>query len=233
MAIRPSSRLLGSGTGTHRVQSIEEYVDDPLTCPPRAAPLIARYGGPALAPGVRRALSGSSGANYCPAKENLFAYLLRVDPEEGSAAVAKALQERGSRNACYAGVFQSIAHVNYTTELGRLAEKAVRHDPDPDVAANAASVLSEFGPETAEQALWDRFASWSETWRDRAAELRANPGANDPSQSNRMLEYALANNISHATAWKISPSDFSRLANLGVIVSCRNMVENWQHSQGH
>jgi hypothetical protein len=200
--------------------------------PAQASPLIARYGSPTLAPAVRKALAGSPGANYCPVKQNLFAYLLRVVPEEGSAVVARALQQRGSGDACYASMLESIARVNYTPALGQLAEKAVREDPDPASAGSAATVLSEFGPESAEQALWDRLASWSERWRDRAAELRAKPGVSDPYQRDRMLEYNLTNSIAHAKTWKISPADFGRLANLCVTASCRTMVENWQTSPG-
>jgi hypothetical protein len=160
----------------------------------------------------------------------LFAYLLRVAPEEGSAAVAAALQQHGSTDACYAGMLESIARVNYTSGLGQLAEKALREDADPAVASSAAAVLSEFGPESAQQALWDRFASWSESWRDRAAELRAKPGANDPYPHDRMLEFNLVNGIARAKAWKISPAAFGRLANLCVTASCRNLVEDLQRS---
>ena len=198
--------------------------------PIRATVLIARYGSPALAPAVRKALAGSAGANYCPAKENLFAYLLRVAPEEGSAAVAAALKQRSATDACYASMLESIARVNYTSGLGQLAEKALREDPDPAVAGSAATVLSEFGPRAAEQALWDRFAVWSEKWRDRAAELRAKPGANDPYPHDRMLEFNLVNGIVRAKAWRISPADFGRLANLCVTASCRNLVEDLQRS---
>jgi hypothetical protein len=191
--------------------------------PIRATALIARHGSPALAPAVRKALAGSAGANYCPAKENLFVYLLRVAPEEGSAADATALQQRSATNACYASMLDSIARVLHIRPRPA-RRKALREDPDPAVAASAAAVLSEFGPRSAEQALWDRFAIWSETWRDPAAELRAKPGANDPYQNDRMLEFKLVNGIVHAKAWKIAPADFGRLANLCVTASCRSLV---------
>ena len=195
--------------------------------PAQASSLIARYGSPALAPAVRKALAGSAQANYCPVKENLFAYLLRVAPEEGSAAISSALQQR-SKDSCYLAMLESIARVSYTPALGQLAEKAIRDDPDSAVAASAAQVLSEYGPPSAEQALWDRFASWSEKWSDRAAELRATPISNDPYQTERNLEFQLASGIAHGKAWKISPADFGRLESLCVTKSCRNLVENWR-----
>lgn len=202
--------------------------------PSRVAPLIARYGSPALAAAVRKALVGSPQANYCPVKENLLAYLLRVAPEEGAAAVVSALQKR-SADSCYMDMLESIAQVNYTPALGRIAEAAIRDDPSSAVAGSAAEVLSNFGPPSAEQALWDRFTSWSEKWRDQAAKLRAKLGASDPYQYDRMLEYKVANGIANGKAWQISPADFGRLANLCVTASCRNMVENWQKSlvRGH
>ncbi|HLX43518.1 MAG TPA: hypothetical protein VKR43_08795 [Bryobacteraceae bacterium] len=195
--------------------------------PAQASSLIARYGSSALAPAVTKALAASPQANYCPVKENLFAYLLRVVPEEGSAAVTKTLQQRRSEDSCYTDMLAAMARVNYTPALGELAEKAVREDPDPVVASSAATVLSEFGPESGEQALWDRFASWSEAWRDRAAELRAKPGNDDRFQRERVLEYDLANSIAHGKSWTISPADLGRLANLCITASCRAIVENW------
>jgi hypothetical protein len=193
--------------------------------PAQASPLIARYASSTLVPAVLKALAESPGANYCPVKQNLFAYLLRAAPEEGSAVVTKALQQRGSKDVCYTGMFESIARANYTPALSRLAEKAVRDDVEAAVAASAAEVLSEFGPESAQQTLWDRFASWSEKWRDRAAELRPRTGASDPYQQERTLEYNLANGIGRGKAWKLLPADFGRLANLCVTASCRAMVE--------
>jgi hypothetical protein len=127
-------------------------------------------------------------------------------------------------------MLESIARVNYTPALGQLAEKAVRDDPDPAVAAGAAGVLSEFGSPSAEEALWDRFESWSEKWRDRAAELRASLVGNDPSQSERNLEFRLADGIAHGKAWKISAAQFVRLENLCVTASCKRLVENWRSS---
>jgi hypothetical protein len=161
------------------------------------------------------------------AKWAIESYSLRTT---GRPSVAKAMQQRGSPDVCYAGMLESIARVNYTPALGQLAEKALQEDTEPAVAGSAATVLSEFGPQSAEQALRDRFTIWSERWRDREAELRSKPGTNDPYQRDRILEFNLANGIGRAKAWKISPADFGRLANLCVTVSCRNMVENWQRS---
>ncbi len=99
------------------------------------------------------------------------------------------MQRRSSKDSCYAGMIEAIARANYTPELGSIAETALREDPDSQVAASAATVLSEFGPASAEQALWDRFASWSETWRDRAEFTKpVKLGERDPYQSERMLE---------------------------------------------
>jgi hypothetical protein len=197
--------------------------------PAQASSLIARYGSPAILAAVRKALNGSPQANYCPVKENLLSYLLRVAPDEGISAVSSALQQRAN-DSCYMNMLESIARVNYMPALGRLAEKAVRDDPDPAVAASAAGVLSEFGSPSAEQALWDRFESWSEKWRDRAAELRARPVGNDPSQPERNLEFRIADGIAHGKAWRISAAQFVRLENLCVTASCRRLVENWRSS---
>ncbi|HEY6347210.1 MAG TPA: hypothetical protein VIY49_37440 [Bryobacteraceae bacterium] len=199
--------------------------------PAQASALIARYGSPAILAAVRKALNGSAQANYCPVKENLLSYLLRVAPDEGTLAVSSALQQR-TGDSCYMNMLESIARVNYTPALGRLAEKAVSDDPDTAVAASAAQVLSEFGSLSAEQALWDRFESWSEKWRDRAAELRARLVGSDPFQSERNLEFQLANGIARGKAWKISAAQFVRLENLCVTASCKRLVENWRSSPG-
>jgi hypothetical protein len=114
--------------------------------------------------------------------------------------------------------------------LRQLAAKTVRDDPDPEAAGGAAGLLAIHGPASAEQALWDQFESWSEKWRDRAADLGARPSPNDPYQHERMLEFTLVNGIGRAEAWKISAADYGRLAGLCVTASCRSMVEGWQHS---
>jgi hypothetical protein len=162
-------------------------------------------------------------------RQNLLSYLLRVAPDEGTSAVSSALQQR-AKDSCYISMLESIARVNYTPALGRLAEKAVRDDPDPAVAASAAKVLSEFGSPSAEQALWDRFEIWSEKWRDRAAEPSATPVANGPFQSKADLEFSLADGIAHGKAWKISAAQFVRLESLCVTAWCHELVENWRSS---
>jgi hypothetical protein len=199
--------------------------------PAQASAQIARYGSPAIVAAVREALNGSPQANYCPVKENLLSYLLRVAPDEGTSAVSSALEQR-TGDSCYMNMLESIARVNYTPALGRLAEKAVRDDPDSAVAASAAEVLFEFGSPSAEQALWDRFETWSEKWRDRAAELHASLVGNDPLQSERNLEFQLANGIARGKTWKISAAQFVRLENLCVTASCQRLVENWRSSPG-
>ena len=163
----------------------------------------------------------------CDVSSHLLAYLLRVDVRLAVPMVASALQRRGPNTGCYHSLLTSLADLHYVVQLSDIAEAAVRGDPDPEVAGNAALMLAAHGPALAQSSIWERFDEWSKKWVGREEDLRSRPLEADSHQAERALEDNLASALGNATAWKASPGDYNLLSHLCVTQNCRNNIKSW------
>jgi hypothetical protein len=195
----------------------------------RTAALIERYASKALATQVREYMAGPQQGpiEICEISSHLLAYLLRVNEKTAVPLVAGALARRGPSTGCYRTLLTSVADLHYVAPLSDLAEAAVRGDSSPEVAGNAALLLSAYGPASAEGAIWERLVAWSKKWAGREEDLRYRPLASDLFQGERTFEDNFAFALGNAKAWTLSPGDYNWLSRLCVTQNCRNNVKNW------
>ena len=195
----------------------------------RTAALIERYASKVLKEPVRGYLTGPkpSPIEICEVSSHLLAYLLRVDEESALPLVASALARRGPNTGCPRSLLTSLADLHYVAALSDMAEAIVRRDPDPEVAGNAAVMLSGHGPTSAQDLIWERFAAWSQKWAGREDELRYRSLGADAFQAERTFEDNFAFALGNAKAWRISPGDYNLLSRLCVTENCRNNAKNW------
>ena len=145
--------------------------------------------------------------------------------------VASALGRRGANTGCYRTLLTSVADLHYAAPLSEIAEAAVHEDPTPEVAGNAAIMLSAHGPASAQSAIWERFDAWSKIWVGREEDLRYRPLGADSFQRERALEDNFAFALGNAKAWTLTPGDYSLLSRLCVTQNCRNNVKNWSEQR--
>jgi hypothetical protein len=195
----------------------------------RTAALIERYASKALKEPVRDYLTGPKPGpiEICEVTTHVLAYLLRVDEESALPLVVSALARRGPNSDCPRSLLTSLADLHYVAPLSDMAEAIVRRDPDPEVAGNAALMLSAHGPASAQDLIWERFAAWSQKWAGREEELRYRSLGADAFQAERTFEDNFAFALGNAKAWRISPGDYNLLSRLCVTQSCRNNAKNW------
>jgi hypothetical protein len=99
--------------------------------------------------------------------------------------------------------------------------------PNLGVAQWAALYVGEHGPVSSKDALWRRLEALWGLWRGRSPEL---PGemmnvVTDVRDETAMLERTLASALSHATNWKLSPTELQRLHSGCLTQPCRDIAE--------
>ena len=204
--------------------------------------LIERYATAAIA-GRVQAVYESPGVGQwaCRIQAALLAYMSRVDPQSGSELLDKALAARGKQfSRCYPSTLSDVAHLHMSAELQEAAYKALEEN-DPEMVANAAGVLGQFGTAEAEEKLWRRLERWHEQAESRAEDLRKqNPGI--PAMGASVLsgeitiEQALRTALSYGQGWLGDPEKLKRLRPLCLSDSCLTDVDNitrsWNHDIG-
>ena len=204
--------------------------------------LIERYATAAIA-GRVQAVYESPGVGQwaCRIQAALLAYMSRVDPQSGSELLDKALAARGKQfSRCYPSTLSDVAHLHMSAELQEAAYKALEEN-DPEMVANAAGVLGQFGTAEAEEKLWRRLERWHEQAESRAEDLRKqNPGI--PAMGASVLsgeitiEQALRTALSYGQGWLADPEKLKRLRPLCLSDSCLTDVDNitrsWNHDIG-
>src|SRR5262249_1327421 len=128
------------------------------------ASLIARYASEAILPQIMEELDPKIGKCACDIQNPILAYILRVSPESARPRIEKAIAVRGEEfSACNHELFQALSEIHYDAILEEIGIKSL-DDPDPEVAATAATMLGKFGSPAAEAALLRRYESWTEQW---------------------------------------------------------------------
>lgn len=179
--------------------------------------LIGRYGSPTLLRQAQQFYEPDADAMNCALKGSLLAYFLRVDPPYGIRMIKRALAAR-KQTGCYQSVLVLIAAVHMTPALEKLAI-ATLHDPSPDVVAETAGMLKEYGSPAAKTALWNR--------------LKQESTAPKP---NQRIEYALAEALEQARHWRLNMTTLRQVqalvhaaagrGNLNAQISSRS--QSWQ-----
>lgn len=82
----------------------------------------------------------------CSLQADLIAYLLRVDRAQGLSLAARVLDVRTPSTGCYKALLGDLAKLNYVPELSELAMSRIKQDASPEVSANSALLVSEYGP---------------------------------------------------------------------------------------
>ena len=179
------------------------------------ASLIARYATDAILPQIIEKMDPKIGKWACAIQNPILAYVLRVSPASARPRIEKAIAARGEEfSACNQSLFQTISEIQYDPILEDIGIKSL-DDPDPQVAATAATMLGKFGSPAAESALWQRYASWSQQWAGRESELNTivAEGITD-----KMYQHGLGLNLMQALAtgqsWLSDKTKLQRLSQL-------------------
>lgn len=189
----------------------------------QTAALIEHYAGDALEQPVTEYLNSNSN-NICAVRESLIAYLLRVNKQNGIAAVRTDFFRRDEKAQCWQWLLPNLGKIHYVPELSALAAEAVRDDSTPEAVSSAAQLLSENGPAAAEEAIWKRFAKWSEGWQSHKEELEAPERGTRPLTAEANLELALAGALTRSKIWTLNVSELRQVRSLCVTEVCRESV---------
>jgi hypothetical protein len=176
--------------------------------------LIERYASPDVFPEVLAATENLVGKMACVPQAALLAYFLRSDPETGRKMLERAMvsQTTGCRNS----VLMDTARLYNSPQIEAVAT-AQLGDPNPEVAAAAATLLGRYGSAAAEPALWQRFEQWHSVWEGREQELPDTSwGEGMPNSSEASLETALFNALATGQAWWLEDEKLRRLQALCV-----------------
>lgn len=163
---------------------------------------IARYASPALLRQARQYYEPDAATMDCALQGSLLAYFLRVDPPYGTRMIKRVLYTRKQTN-CYQSVLPLVAAIHMTPALERLAV-ATLHDPSPDVVAETAEMLKEYGSAAAKAALLARLKQ----------EAKA-------PKSNERIKYALVEALSQAQHWRLDMTTLREVQTLGHAAAVR------------
>lgn len=179
------------------------------------ASLIARYATDAILPQITEELDSKIGKWACAIQNPILAYVLRVSPESARPRLEKAIAVRGKEfSACNHDLFQVVSEIHYDPILEDIAIKSL-DDPDPEVAATAATMLGKFGSPAAESALWQRYTSWSEQWTGRESQLeRMFADGLDDKVYQLGLGQSLMEALATGKGWAMDKTKLQRLSQL-------------------
>ena len=123
----------------------------------KLAPLIERYGSPAILPQVVRFYKRSEGAWARSIQESLLGYWIKHDREEGLAAVSRAAGLR-EHTRCYTSVLENVLGVYYGPDAEKIALSFLK-DKDLDVVVNVVRLLRRKGTANAIDPLLARLSA--------------------------------------------------------------------------
>ena len=221
-----NTRLAGFAVRLLPAESFPE-ADKALSGPlkenlPVALPLVARFATAKLVDQVQTLYKGELWP--CMMEEPFTAYFVRVAPEElGRDVLHRALADREQRG-CYRSLLGQVGRIVWNPVIEAETILAL-HDPDPEVAASAAGVLSAEGDAQVEPMLWKRLEQWSEKWKGRSDEFRGNPITGvAPNRLEEQLGRTLFDSIGGAKSWAVTEPRRKRLLALCIDDWCR---EGW------
>ena len=166
------------------------------------------------------------GDNGCDVQANLLAYFLRTDHAYGLKQMKAALASRKA-TGCYRSVLSDVAALAAGPDVERLAVSSL-HDPDTEVAADAAKTLGAYGSRAAEAPLWARMREWHKQWAGKAAQIE--PTGN-PVSNAWELEYALTQALATAPGWLLDKTQLQTLNSLCVTLGGHQnmaaLVQDW------
>jgi hypothetical protein len=193
-----------------------------------SASLIRRYATRAVEPGVVSFLDPMVGKLPCAVQAPLLAYVLKIDPEAAKPLLERAIAARGKGfTACNHFLLPDVAASQNGSMLQDLAIKSL-DDSDPQVVANAAKYLKQFGSASAEDFLWGHLTTWSEHWKGREKELQYVPGQNMDATYESGQGTSLIDALAAGHGWLVDEAKLRRLVNLSVGPQQRQAAEHYQ-----
>lgn len=222
LGVLPENTLpeVDSALGEHFVASDEPEASAHL------ASLIARYATDAILPDVLGKLDRLIGKWACASQNPILGYVLRVNPALARPRIERALAARGEGfTACNQALLQAISEIQYDPVLDDIGIQSL-DDPDPQVAATAATMLGRFGSAAAEPALWQRYASWSAKWKGREAELAVLFAEGVDARIYQLgLGESLMQALATGTSWLLDETKLQRLSRMTSVKRLRERLE--------
>lgn len=195
------------------------------------ASLIARFATVAVLPQIVEKVDAKIGKWACATQNPTLAYLLRVDPALARPRIEKAIAARGEGfSACRHQLLQIVSDIHYDPVLEEIAIESL-DDPDPQVAATAATMLGKFGSPAAESALWQRYTSWSATWAGRESELvQMLAGPVNETAFQHTLGQNLARALATGKSWLSDRTKLQRLSQTTKLRTIQQQVDTYLKS---
>ncbi|HEV2493368.1 MAG TPA: hypothetical protein VG204_09915 [Terriglobia bacterium] len=192
----------------------------------KLASLLLRYADGEVLPVVLPKIEDKVGTWACEPQGRILAFALKAEPETAKPLIERALAARGPHSsACRHTVLTEVAQLQPSPSLEEIAIPAL-DDPDPELAANAAAYLGEYGSAGAEQSLWQHFQAWSQRWNGRAGELRFVFGSENSNAAEVGRGEALAHALATGVGWLADESMLRRLIALAVTPNMKQQLEN-------
>jgi len=189
------------------------------------ASLIERYATSAIEARVTNFLDPVLGKEACAVQDPLLAYILKVDPEGGRARIETAMAVRGEGfSACNHVLLTEVAQLHDDPALQDIAIKSL-DDTDPQVVANAAAYLKDYGTAAAEDVLWAHFISWSGRWKGRESEFEGGYGKRLEANYEPGAGSSLMQALSSGQGWLTDEAKLRRLVDLSVGLQPRQEAE--------
>ena len=197
------------------------------------ASLLCRYATASVEEQVAAYLHQNVGKLACAIQAPLLAYVLRVDSLAAVPLLQRALAARGPGfSACNHSLFVDVANLQSDPLLQDLAIPTL-DDADPEVAANAAAYLAEYGTPAAEAPLWVRLVSWSSEWKGREVQLRYVPGESMDGVYQAGLGTNLILALGAGQSWLTDRMKLTQLLDLSVTpeqrMQVQQILESWEH----
>jgi hypothetical protein len=193
-----------------------------------SASLIQRYGTRAVEPKVVAFLDPMVGKLPCAVQAPLLAYVLKTDPEVAKPLLERAMAARGKGfTACNHSLLPDVAASQNGSMPQDIAIKSL-DDPDPQVVADAAEYLKQFGSASAEDVLWARLTAWSEHWKGSEKELQYVPGQNMGAMYESGAGSSMVDALAAGHGWLVDEAKLRRLVDLSIGPQQRQMAEHYQ-----
>jgi hypothetical protein len=192
------------------------------------ASLIARYATPAILPPIIEKLDANVGTWACAVQDPILAYVLRVNPQLARPRIEKAIAARGEKfTACNHSLFTAVSAIRYDPVLEEFGLHSLE-DADPEVAADAATMLGRFGSPAAEPALLQRFQLWSNQWVGHESELFIT-SADPPGDRSSQLELGqhLLEALARGHHWLTDRTKLQSLSDLSKVRDIHQRVDQY------
>jgi hypothetical protein len=175
----------------------------------RAATLLHRYATRAVLPKVLPFIDAKLAEWPCSIQLPVFAYLLKVSPEESAPRIAKVLRSQPRAGGCTDTFLTDLGFLEPSPVLERLALSQV--ESGGASAVDGAHYLERYGSLGTKSKVGEQLQRWHRQFVSSGAEQRFNSGSTKNDTALGKIVSALTATFESAQAWVLSPEEAARM----------------------